>query len=129
MGNNINKILINNYINSLKTKPSAKNKIESKTYEGKSFKQILEEKVYDLKFSKHAIEQIKKREINIDDQDYLKIKNGLAKSKTKGSRESLFIVNGKGFLVSVKNNVVITCFEKEDLKDNIITNIDSVYIV
>lgn len=135
MGNNINKVIVNNYLNSLKSKkvsPLSANKGEINKRNNdlnKSFKTVLEEKIYNLKFSKHAVEQIDKREINISVEEYSKIRNGFIKSKEKGSRESLFIINGKGFLVSVKNNVIITCFKKEDLKENIITNIDSVYIV
>ena len=47
----------------------------------------------------------------------------------KGCDESLILVDSTAFIVSVKNNTVITTISADDLKENVFTNIDSAVIV
>lgn len=44
-------------------------------------------------------------------------------------KDSLILVDNMAFVVSVKNNVVITAVNNEELKENVFTNIDGAVIV
>ena len=46
----------------------------------------------------------------------------------KGSRDSLVLLDNAAFVVSVTNKTVITVVDRESLKDNVFTNIDSAVI-
>jgi flagellar operon protein len=47
---------------------------------------------------------------------------------SKGARESLVLLDQTAFVVSVPNRTVITVVDKENLKQNVFTNIDSAVI-
>lgn len=129
MANIFNNAYYNNIkINNLKNELNENfNKNESKI-EGKSFEEILKEKE-ELKFSGHAIKRLKMRNIDIDNQDIEKLKNGINKIKEKGGQESVILLNEKAFVVSIKNNTVVTVIDEESMKDNVFTNIDSMLII
>jgi flagellar operon protein len=46
----------------------------------------------------------------------------------KGSRDSLVLVDGTAFVVSVPNRTVITAVGSEHMREHIFTNIDSAVI-
>ncbi|MGL5616600.1 MAG: TIGR02530 family flagellar biosynthesis protein [Sarcina sp.] len=89
--------------------------------------QLREKKQYSFKFSNHAKERIEF--LNLNDNDYRKIENGIKKAREKASKNTVIFYREMAFLVSVENNTVITVVEKERAKDNIFTNIDSVVMV
>ncbi len=98
-----------------------------------SFAQTLKEKI-DLQngvnFSKHAIERLQSREINLDSNDTLeRLNKAVQLAQEKGSRETLIIVDSTAFLVNVQNNKVITTIGKQDMQGNVFTNIDSTVIM
>ena len=81
-------------------------------------------------FSKHAMKRIESRNIEILDGDKLeRLNKGLEIAAEKGSNETLVLVDSTAFVVSVKNNTVITTMSQDDLKGNIFTNIDSTVIM
>lgn len=81
-------------------------------------------------FSKHAVKRIESRNIEILDSDMLeRLNKGIEIAAEKGSNETLVLVDSTAFVVSVKNNTVITTMSHEDLKGNIFTNIDSTVIM
>ncbi|MDE6746095.1 MAG: hypothetical protein K2J72_05590, partial [Oscillospiraceae bacterium] len=47
----------------------------------------------------------------------------------KGSDDALVIIDSTAFLVSVRNNKVITTLTADDMQGNIFTNIDSTVIM
>jgi len=65
------------------------------------------------------------RGIDLNPEDLVKLQQAVDKAGQKGSRESLILSDKGAFVVSVKNNTVITAVDKESLKDNVFTNIDS----
>ena len=128
VNNKIDSVKFNNFINSIKKEQRVNKAFSGKEgYRNSKFANILSEKLFDIKFSKHAVEQMEKRGIEINNVTFSKISKGIEVTGSKGGKEALFIIDNNGFVVSVKNRVVITAFGKEDLKDNIVTNIDSVY--
>ncbi|MDO5519478.1 MAG: TIGR02530 family flagellar biosynthesis protein [bacterium] len=97
-----------------------------------SFKSILENtksltESSGLKFSKHANERLASRNIDLTKEQLLKLEEGTNKAKSKGINESLVIVDGLAFIVSCKNNTVITAVNDES--DQVFTNIDGAVIM
>jgi len=97
-----------------------------------SFGQVLEanlQKSGELKFSAHAQQRISDRNIQLSQSDISRLEQGVAQAAAKGSRESLVLKDNLAFVVSVKNNTVITAVDANSMKGNIFTNIDSAVIV
>ncbi len=102
--------------------------------EGKeSFAAALQSKIEEkqgVEFTKHAIQRLSERSIDITEGDMLeRLNKGVGIAADKGSSETLVLVGENAFVVSVKNNKVITTVPKEELKGNIFTNIDSTVII
>jgi flagellar operon protein len=81
-----------------------------------------------LQFSKHALDRIERRGIELDPATLGRLSQGVGRAAGKGSRDSLVLVDGTAFVVSVSNRTVITAVGSEHMKDNVFTNIDSAVI-
>lgn len=79
-----------------------------------------------LKFSKHANERLASRNIDLSTEQLDRLETGTNKAREKGINESLVMVDNLAFVVSVKNNTVITAVN--DSEDTIFTNIDGAVI-
>lgn len=96
------------------------------------FSEILQRKlagVKDLKFSAHAQERLRLRNIEITPQHIDRIREAVDLAATKGARESLVLIDRIAFIVSIKNRTVITAIDEESIKGNVFTNIDSAVIM
>jgi len=82
-----------------------------------------------VKFSAHATERLFNRKINLSQNDIARLNDAVSKAGSKGSTDSLILMNDLAFVVSVKNNTVVTAMSSEQLKDNVITNIDSTVFI
>jgi flagellar operon protein len=93
----------------------------------KDFKRILAEKVQssELKFSAHASKRLEMRGIRMDRNDLASLEEAVDLADSKGSREALVLHNKAAFVVSVRNRTVITAIDASDMKERIVTNIDS----
>jgi flagellar operon protein len=80
------------------------------------------------KFSRHALDRLARRGIDLNGQTLGRLTGGVARAAAKGSRDSVVFVDGTAFVVSVKNNTVITAVGSEHMKDHVFTNIDSAVI-
>lgn len=97
-----------------------------------SFGQVLEQKLgqeAEIKFSAHAQQRLTSRNISLTTNDLLRLRQGIDQAAAKGSRESLLLKDDVAFVVSVKNNTVITAVDAASMKGNVFTNIDSAVIV
>jgi flagellar operon protein len=81
----------------------------------------------ELKFSKHANERLASRNIDLTDEQLERLESGARKAGEKGINESLVMVDNLAFIVSVKNNTVITALNDDEEK--IFTNIDGAVIM
>jgi len=81
-----------------------------------------------LQFSKHALARVQRRGIELDSATLGRLSQGVQRAASKGSRDSLVLVDGTAFVVSVSNRTVITAVGSEHMKDNVFTNIDSAVI-
>jgi flagellar operon protein len=79
-------------------------------------------------FSKHALERLQRRGIDLDDQALGRLTDGIARAADKGSRNSVVFVDGTAFVASVQNNTVITAVAPEHMRSQVFTNIDSAVI-
>ena len=83
----------------------------------------------ELKFSAHARSRLNSRGIELSAEDIVKMQEAISKASKRGSKESLVVTDKAAFVVSVKNNTVITAVDKESLKESIFTNIDSTILI
>ena len=79
-----------------------------------------------VEFSKHAIDRLSERNIDLySDNTLERLNRAVELAEKKGSNDALVIVDSNAFLVSVKNNKVITTMSTGDMQGNVFTNIDS----
>jgi flagellar operon protein len=101
--------------------------------DGQTFADALREKVAktnEVDFSNHAIRRLDSRGIDVIENGKLdRLNEGTRIAAEKGSNDALILVDSTAFLVSVKNNKVVTTMELEELKGNVFTNIDSTVIM
>jgi flagellar operon protein len=97
---------------------------------GVSFGDVLAGKLQGapLKFSGHALQRIERRGIALDDQTMARLDGGVQRAAAKGSRDSLVLVDDTAFVVSVPNRTVITAVDREHMREQVFTNIDSAVI-
>lgn len=79
--------------------------------------------------SSHAVDRLKDRNITLDNEDMKAINEGINKAGSKGCTDSVIFYKDTAYVTSIKNRTVITAVDKENCKQNIFTNIDSVVIL
>jgi flagellar operon protein len=82
----------------------------------------------EVKFSGHAQERLRARNIQLDSQQMQRISDAVDRAAGKGARDSLLLVDNLAAVVSVENRTVITVVDNASLNDNVFTNIDSAVI-
>jgi flagellar operon protein len=75
-----------------------------------------------LQFSGHALERIRQRGIPVDEA---RIGAGVDRAAAKGARTALVLTDQAAFVVAAQNRTVITAVDRENLRDQVFTNIDS----
>ncbi len=123
--------------NDIKIKPNSLqqpkiNQLKQNYKDNSNFNQILQQQLQqnkELKFSKHAIERLEKRNITLTPQDMTRLDQALNIASKKGIKETLIMMDNKVFVASVSNKTVITAAVEEQLKENVFTNIDGAVII
>ena len=82
-----------------------------------------------LRFSAHAQNRLTERRIKLSPKQLSALGGAVEQARAKGAKDSLILVDQLAFVVSVENRTVITAASKQDLRDHILTNIDSAVIV
>lgn len=103
--------------------------IRSSAQPGVSFQQILQQEINGVKFSQHAQQRLKLRNIQMSVQEIQKINGGLEKVSRKGAKESLMVMGDLAMIVNVPSKTVITVMDGQSMKENVFTNIDSAIIL
>jgi len=80
------------------------------------------------KFSRHALERVSRRGIDLDQSTLQRLAGGMSRAATKGSRAAVVFVDNTAFVVSVPNNTVVTAVGSEHMHEHVFTNIDSAVI-
>lgn len=82
-----------------------------------------------LKFSAHAVDRMKSRGISFAPEVMKGIESAVSRAASKGSKDTLVLAGDNALIVSVKNNTVVTVMDKNAMRENVFTNIDSTVVV
>ncbi len=82
-----------------------------------------------VKFSKHALNRLNMRNIELTQDQMMRLNQGKAEAGEKGIKDSLILVDQLAFIVNVPNNTVVTAMDQTENKNNVFTNIDGAVIV
>ena len=128
-----NQSIINQPVENVSVSNSPQTNLPKVNDKGNSFEEELRTMLSDksrVGFSNHAIKRLESREIDVTENDALeRLNKGVELAAQKGCGQSLILVDGTAYIVSVANNKVITTVSQADLKENVFTNIDSTVIV
>jgi flagellar operon protein len=81
-----------------------------------------------VRFSAHAQTRLQSRRIELDSAHMDRLQGAVQKAAGKGSRDALVLMDDLAMVVSITNRTVVTVVDKENLKQNVFTNIDSAVI-
>jgi flagellar operon protein len=95
---------------------------------GASFAEVLRNEAAPVKFSSHALQRVQRRGIDVGPETLGRLSEGVDRAAGKGSRASVVLVDSTAFVVSVPNRTVITAVDREHMKEQVFTNIDSAVI-
>jgi flagellar operon protein len=75
-----------------------------------------------LNFSSHALDRIRQRGIPVDET---RLGAGVDRAAAKGARTALVLMDQAAFVVAAQNRTVITAVDREHMREQVFTNIDS----
>ncbi len=95
---------------------------------GPSFANVLQEQTQGVTFSRHALQRLERRGIEVGQPTLARLSEGVDRAAGKGSRSSAVFVDGTAFVVSVPNRTVLTAVDPAHMREQVFTNIDSAVI-
>jgi flagellar operon protein len=95
---------------------------------GPSFDELLRKRVGGVHFSKHAVQRLERRHIELSPSTMARLDDGVQRAAAKGARDSVIFVDQTAFVVSVQNRTVVTAVDREHMREHVFTNIDSAVI-
>jgi flagellar operon protein len=95
---------------------------------GPSFADVLRTSAQTVRFSSHALQRVQRRGIDVGPATLARLNEGLERAAGKGARASVVFVDDTAFVVSVPNRTVITAVDRDHMKQQVFTNIDSAVI-
>lgn len=84
--------------------------------------------MHSLSFSRHASDRLQQRSINLTPQQLERLEQAVENVRNKGGQLSLVLLEQLAMLVSIGQARVITVVSREQLQQNVFTNIDSAVI-
>lgn len=100
--------------------------------DGGSFKEMFSRELaadQGVHFSKHASQRLFSRGIELSDKTLAGIANAIDRAASKGSKETLVLTDEAALVISVPNRTVVTAFDRDNLREGIVTSIDSAVIL
>ena len=82
-----------------------------------------------LKFSNHASQRLKDRNIQLDAAMMTKVNDAIDRADAKGIDDTLILTKDAALIVNVKNRTVVTAMDRNSLSGNVFTNIDGAVII
>ncbi|MDW7667978.1 MAG: TIGR02530 family flagellar biosynthesis protein [Bacillota bacterium] len=122
----------NNIISSKKIEAflnATRNQQKPKT-EGNEFDKMLKSKLKvkgdekEITFSKHSMERLQKRNINLNEEDIKKLGNAFEKAEEKNIKTPLIVSDNLICVADTKTRTIITVMDT--MKDKVFTNVDGV---
>lgn len=99
--------------------------INIKPGSGRSFQEILQEKLKtEVSFSKHATIRSQERNIQMSPSEMTKLNEACDKATQKGIKDALIIMDRAAFIVNTPNKLVVTVVDKNEMQNNVFTQID-----
>jgi flagellar operon protein len=96
---------------------------------GASFADVLRtQQESPVRFSSHAMQRAQRRGIDLGPETLGRLNAGVELASAKGSRSSVVLVDSTAFVVAVPNRTVVTAVDREHMKEQVFTNIDSAVI-
>ena len=95
---------------------------------GPSFAEVLSKRTGGVQFSGHALQRVERRGIDTGPQTLERLEGAVQRAAAKGARESVVLLDGTAFVVSVRNKTVITAVDAQSMREHVFTNIDSAVI-
>lgn len=122
-------------LNSILTPPARTAQIQTSSQKAQntktSFSSILSDALdstQTVKFSKHAQTRLESRNIALNESDIEKLEGAVDAVSQKGVQDSLVLMNGLAFIVSVPDRTVVTAMPVSEASSNVFTNIDGAVI-
>lgn len=95
---------------------------------GQTFQEIFEKQSKQTKqtisFSKHANQRTEQRNISLTQNDLNRLQDACDKADKKGIKDALVVMENSAFIINTPSRVVITALDKNEMRNNIFTNID-----
>ena len=82
----------------------------------------------EVRFSAHAQTRLQSRQIAFDAAHQTRLQNAVQRAAGKGAKDALVLMDNMALVVNVPNRTVVTIADKDQLKQNVFTNIDSAVI-
>lgn len=82
----------------------------------------------EVRFSAHAQTRLQSRQIPFDAARQTRLQNAVQKAAGKGAKDALVLMDNLALVVNIPNRTVVTVADKDQLKQNVFTNIDSAVI-
>jgi flagellar operon protein len=82
-----------------------------------------------LSFSKHAEKRLVSRNIELSSEQKGQLQSAMGSLEKKGARDSLILMGELAFVVNVPSKTVVTALTKDQMKEQVFTNIDSTMLV
>ena len=89
----------------------------------------LDQAAHGLKFSAHATQRLRERQIQFDPETMMRMNEAINKADAKGVQDTLVLTDKAALIVSVPNRTVVTAMDKNNLNGNVFTNIDGAVII
>ena len=97
---------------------------------GKTFQEIFEKQSKQvISFSKHANQRTEERNISITQNDLNRLEDACDKAGQKGIRDALVVMDNSAFIINTTSRVVITALDKNEMENNVFTNIDGAVFI
>lgn len=112
--------------------PPQPSRVAPKAPAGESFDAVIRKEIESwkgVKFSAHALQRLRARNIRLSADDREKIIRAMDRAQSKGARDSLVLVRTAALVVSVTNRTIVTVLDREEMNGNVFTNIDSAVIM
>ncbi|MDP2036232.1 MAG: TIGR02530 family flagellar biosynthesis protein [Ignavibacteria bacterium] len=90
------------------------------------FDAIFKEELEKIKFSSHAMKRLESRNIQLSETELGRIQDAVYKAESKGSKDSLIMMDKTAFIINIPNKTVVTAIDVANSNENVFTNIDSV---
>jgi len=124
-----NVIMMNNYIHPLHQHQLTHTKTGLSTYQGNiDFKQVLSD-VENVTISKHAKQRLTERNIQVDEEKWSHMAKKMTEAKQKGVTDAVVLLDDVTFVVSTKNNTIITAMNQDETENQIFTNINGMIVL